>query len=277
MVELDELSPTIFTSCEVSATSKHDTRLLVEAGVGNVIIGADLYAAVNWGDTDETQEDQDDEALRTNAYGPWPMKGLEYSVPVASGCLCISACSLEGGSNLPSLPSTSNSSASDSPVLSPPPPAPTSTDVYMPTAGVFVQGSVSLYGMQLYEWTTAAELAFRKTVSDSAQVWVNHVRVDSVIELQIARRRLLQSSALDVAYVIYAESVEAAGAIAGRVTEDIETGTFATAARLNGLSTVTSATATNVAAVTTSAAEGSLRRSIFGLLSSLLVLFFMTA
>ena len=148
----------------------------------------------------------------------------------------------------------------------------------MPTAGVFVQGSVSLYGMQLYEWTTAAELAFRKTVSDSAQVWVNHVRVDSVIELQIARRRLLQSSALDVAYVIYAESVEAAGAIAGRVTEDIETGTFATAARMNGLSTVTSATATNVAAVTTSsAAEGSLRRSIFGLLSSLLVFFFMTA
>ena len=147
----------------------------------------------------------------------------------------------------------------------------------MPTAGFFVEGSVSLYGMQLYEWTTAAELAFRKTVADSAQVWVNHVRVDSVIELQIARRRLLQSSALDVAYVIYAESAEAAGAIAGRVTEDIETGTFATSARMNGLSTVTSATATNDAALTTSAAESSLRRSIFGLLSSLLVFFFMTA
>jgi hypothetical protein len=55
LVKLDELLPTVFTSCEVSATSKHDTRLLVEAGVGNVIIGADLYAAVNWGDTEDTQ------------------------------------------------------------------------------------------------------------------------------------------------------------------------------------------------------------------------------
>ena len=146
----------------------------------------------------------------------------------------------------------------------------------MPTVGVFVEGSVSLYGMQLYEWTTAAELAFRKTVADSAQVWVNHVRVDSVLELQIARRRLLQSSALDVAFVIYAESVEAAGAIANRVTADIETGTFATAARMSGLSAVTSATATNVAAVTTSAAESTLHRSIFGLLSSLLVFAFLT-
>jgi hypothetical protein len=99
--------------------------------------------------------------------------------------------------------------------------------------------------MQLCEWTTAAELAFRKTIADSARVWVNHVRVDSVVELQIARRRLLQSSALDVTFVIYAESVEAAGPIADRVTEDIETGTFATAARMNGLSAVTSAKATN--------------------------------
>ena len=75
----------------------------------------------------------------------------------------------------------------------------------MPTEGVFVEARVTLYGMQLCEWTTAAELAFRKTIADSAQVWVNHVRVDSVVELQIARRRLLQSSALDVAFIIAAE------------------------------------------------------------------------
>ena len=74
-----------------------------------------------------------------------------------------------------------------------------------------------------------------------------------------------------MAFAIYAESVEAAGAIADRVTGDIETGAFATAARMNGLSAVTSATATNGAAVTTSAAESTLHRSIFGLFSSLLV------
>ena len=43
--------------------------------------------------------------------------------------------------------------------------------------------------MQLYEWNSAAELAFRKTVASSANVWVNHVRVDSVTARQVNRRR----------------------------------------------------------------------------------------
>ena len=76
--------------------------------------------------------------------------------------------------------------------------------------------------MQLYEWNSAAELAFRKTVASSANVWVNHVRVDSVTARQVNRRRNILSSALDVEYAVYAASPEQAGTIARSISADTE-------------------------------------------------------
>ena len=122
-------------------------------------------------------------------------------------------------------------------------PAPTSTAVDMPATGHFVEGIISLVGVQLYEWSSAAELALRKTLASSADVSVTHVSVGSVTARQInRRRRLLSTPALDVEYVIYAPSPEKAAMITERITSDIESGSLTVMARNNGLSAVISIT-----------------------------------
>jgi hypothetical protein len=109
--------------------------------------------------------------------------------------------------------------------------------------------------MQLYEWNSAAELAFRKTIASSANVWVNQVRVDSITARQINRRRsLLSTSALDT-----------------------DSGALAVKARENGLSAVTTTTSVKEPSITTKSSSTALFRHfdrMFGLLSSLLGLFF---
>ena len=234
LVKLDEILPSTFKSCD--ASSKHDTRLLVQVGVSDVNLGADLNAEVDWGFSSSSNEPANKE-LRKNAYGPWPLIG-EMSTPVASGCLCITACGRPGA---PALP-----------------PAPTSTDVDMPEEGSFVEGIIALVGMQLYEWNSAAELAFRKTIASSANVWVNHVRIDSVAARQINRRRsLLSTSALDVEYVVYASSPEQAETIAVYITADTKSGALAARARDNGLSAVTSTTPVKEPSTTTKTSSSS--------------------
>ena len=234
MVKLEEILPSTFKSCD--ASSKHDTRLLVQVGVSDVNLGADLNAEVDWGFSSSSNEPANKE-LRKNAYGPWPLIG-EMSTPVASGCLCITACGRPGA---PALP-----------------PAPTSTDVDMPEEGSFVEGIIALVGMQLYEWNSAAELAFRKTIASSANVWVNHVRIDSVAARQINRRRsLLSTSALDVEYVVYASSPEQAETIAVYITADTKSGALAARARDNGLSAVTSTTPVKEPSTTTKTSSSS--------------------
>jgi hypothetical protein len=234
LVKLDEILPSTFKSCD--ASSKHDTRLLVQVGVSDVNLGADLNAEVDWGFSSSSNEPANKE-LRKNAYGPWPLIE-EMSTPVASGCLCITACGRPGA---PALP-----------------PAPTSTDVDMPDEGSFVEGIIALVGMQLYEWNSAAELAFRKTIASSANVWVNHVRVDSVAARQINRRRsLLSTSALDVEYVVYASSSEQAGTIADSISADTKSGSLAARARDNGLSAVTSTTSVKEPSTTTKSSSSS--------------------
>ena len=226
LVKLDEILPSTFTSCD--ASSKHDTRLLVQVGISNVNLGADFNAEIDWGISSSSNEPANKE-LRKNAYGPWPLIE-ETSTPVASGCLCISAC---GRPETPALM-----------------PAPTSTDVDMPATGHFVEGIISLVGMQLYEWSSAAELALRKTLASSADVSVTHVSVGSVTARQInRRRRLLSTPALDVEYVIYAPSPEKAAMITERITSDIESGTLTVMARNNGLSAVTSITSVQQEAI----------------------------
>jgi hypothetical protein len=254
VVKLDEILPSTFKTCEVSASTKHDTRLLVEVGVNEPVLSADMYAGVSWG-SDPDADDSKDEELRTSAYGPWTMEGLAVSKPVASGCLCISACSSNAGdesNNLPGAPSSdsppSDSPPSDSPT-SPPkdvsPAAPASTAVIMPTEGTFVQGGLSLAGMRLYEWNSAAELAFRKTIAQSAQVWVNHVRVDSVAERQISsRRRLLVTNTLDVNYIVYASSESQASSIATSISAQTTSGALGVSLRANGMTAATSVSVT---------------------------------
>jgi hypothetical protein len=265
LVKLDETLPSVFKTCDVS-TSKHDTRLLVKVGFGGIKLGADAFAAISWGDTEPGPDDSKDEELRKNAYGPWSLVSLESSIPVASGCLCISACSMVNNTGNPALPS-----GSDDVVSSPPPPAPTSTDVSMPTEGVFVTGTISLIGMQMYEWTSAAELSFRTTVADSAGVWVNHVRIDSVATRQINRRRLLASYALDVEFVVYAASIEVGNQINDAITSDVQSGTFAVSARRNGLSAVSETTYVNEGTVTTSGSLP-LRSSLVSILLAAMVI-----
>ena len=97
-----------------------------------------------------------------------------------------------------------------------------------------------LVGMQLFEWNAETELAFRSTLADSANVWVNHVRVDSVSQTVVTRRRLLESTALDVKYVVYATTVENVNTIASLITADVNSGDFLVKARVNGLTAVTS-------------------------------------
>ena len=261
LVKLDEVFPSTFKSCD--ASSKHDTRLLVQVGVSNVKLGADLNAELDWGFSSSSNEPANKE-LRKNAYGPWPLIE-EMSTPVASGCLCISAC------GRPALPSAG------APAL---PPAPTSTDVDMPNDGSFVEGIISLVGMQLYEWNSAAELAFRKTIASSANVWVNHVRIDSVTARQINRRRsLLSTSALDVEYVVYAASPEQAGTIASSISADAESGALAIKARENGLTAVTSTssvkepTTTTKTSSSTQSISGYSGRALYSLLSFIVLAF----
>lgn len=159
-----------------------------------------------------------------------------------------------------------------------PPPAPSTSDVNMPTRGTFVEGTLSLVGMQLYEWNSAAELAFRKTIAASAEVWVNHVRVDSVTERQISqRRRLLATSALDVEYVVYSASPDNAGTIASRISSDTKSGTIAALARNFGLSKVTSVSVVKDASTTTvSATAANLKRVLYGIFFSLLTVFLLS-
>jgi len=259
LVKLNELLPSTFKTCDVSASAKHDTRLLVEVGMNDPILGADLYAAMDWGSA-PAQDDSKDEELRVNAYGPWPMKGLASSVPVASGCLCISACSSNGGgdSNSPAVDSNSPAVDSNSP-------APTSTEVNMPNQGVFVEGALSLGGMRLYEWNVAAELAFRISIAQSAQVWVNHVRVDSVAERQVSsRRRLLATTTLDVKFVIYSSSESQASLIASSISSDVASGTLAVSLSNNGITAANSISVITTPTVVHSAA-GRNARSLFGL------------
>ena len=97
-----------------------------------------------------------------------------------------------------------------------------------------------LVGMQLFEWNAETELAFRSTMADSANVWVNHVRVDSVTQTVVARRRLLEGPALDVKYVVYATTPENADTIASRITADVNSGDFLVKARINGMTAITS-------------------------------------
>mmetsp|Transcript_4429 Transcript_4429/g.18322 ORF Transcript_4429/g.18322 Transcript_4429/m.18322 type:complete len:350 (+) Transcript_4429:364-1413(+) len=259
LVKLDEILPSVFKSCD--ASSKHDTRLLVQVGVSNVNLCADFDAKVDWGFAASSNAPANKE-LRENAYGPWPLLG-EMSTPVASGCLCITACGRPGTPGTPALP-----------------PAPTSTDVDMPNDGSFVEGIISLVGMQLYEWNSAAELAFRKTIASSANVWVNHVRIDSVAARQVNRRRsLLSTSALDVAYAVYAASPEQAGTIARSISADTESGALAVKARENGLTAVTSTssvkepTTTTKTSSSTQSISGYSGRTLRGLLSIVVLIF----
>ena len=97
-----------------------------------------------------------------------------------------------------------------------------------------------LVGMQLFEWNAETELAFRSTLADSASVWVNHVRIDSVTQTVVARRRLLESPALDVKYVVYATTPENMDTIASSITADVNSGDFLVKARANGLTAITS-------------------------------------
>ena len=97
-----------------------------------------------------------------------------------------------------------------------------------------------LVGMQLFEWNAETELAFRSTLADSANVWVNHVRVDSVTQTVVARRRLLESTALDVKYAVYATTPENVDTIASRITADVNSGDFLVKARVNGMTAITS-------------------------------------
>ena len=262
LVKFNDILPSTFSTCEVSSTSKHDTRLLVQVGIGSPILSADLDAAVNWGTSSPGEDDSKDEELRTSAYGPWTLPSLELSIPVASGCLCVSACSGGGGG-----PGSTLAPA--------PPPAPSTSDVNMPTRGTFVEGTLSLVGMQLFEWNSAAELAFRKTIAASAGVWVNHVRVDSVVQRFISqRRRLLATSAVDVEYVVYSASPDNAGTIASRISSDTKSGKIATLARNFGLSEVTSVSVVKDASTTTvAAAAANLKHVCYGFLFSLLHLY----
>jgi hypothetical protein len=233
LVKLDEALPDVFKSCDVSSTSKHDTRLLVNVGIGNPKLRAEWYADITWGSGSATDaEKAAQQALKTSSYGPWSLPGAELSLPVASGCMCISACSSGG--------SASNGDTPQLPGSSSQPTAPTSNDVIMPTSGAFVQGALMLVGMQLFEWNAETELAFRSTLADSANVWVNHVRVDSVSQTVVTRRRLLESTALDVKYVVYATTVENVNTIASLITADVNSGDFLVKARVNGLTAVTS-------------------------------------
>ena len=265
LVKFNDILPSTFSTCEVSSTSKHDTRLLVQVGIGSPILSADFNAAVNWGTSSPGEDDSKDEELRTSAYGPWTLPSLELSIPVASGCLCVSACS--GGGV-----------GSDSTLAPAPPPAPSTSDVNMPTQGTFVEGTLSLVGMQLYEWNSAAELAFRKTIAASAEVWVNHVRIDSVTERQISqRRRLLATSALDVEYVVYSASPDDAGTIASRISSDTKSGTIAALARNFGLSEVTSVSVVKDPSMTTvAAAAANLKHVLYGIFFSLLSVFLLS-
>ena len=270
LVKLDEALPDLFKSCEVTTTSKHDTRLLVDVGIGNPKLRAEWYADITWGSGSATDEEKAaQQALKTSSYGPWSLPGAELSLSVASGCMCVSACSsgeTASGVDTPQLPET--------PSL---PPAPSSTDVIMPTSGAFVQGALLLVGMQLFEWNADMELAFRKTMAGSANVWVNHVRVESVTQTVVARRRLLESTALDVKYVVYATNSETMDTIASRITADVISGDFLVKARMNGMSGVTSlvvSEAPNTLVLVESAALGLPQAACVSSLLALMASFF---
>lgn len=141
----------------------------------------------------------------------------------------------------------------------------------MPTEGVFVTGTISLIGMQMYEWTSAAELSFRKTVAESAGIWVNHVRIDSVATRQINRRRLLASYALDVEFVVYAASIEVGNQINDAITSDVQSGAFAVSARRNGMSAVSETNYVNEGTVMTSGSLP-LRTSLVSILLAAMVI-----
>lgn len=236
-VHLDELLPNTFKTCDVSI-APHDTRLLVTVGVGNPILSADMHAAL-WVDTSSLNTpDADETQLRETAYGPWELPALGLSVPVASGCLCVSACD---DNSAPTDPSTIPDDVSSPDDVSPVNEAlsPTSTAVNMPNAGIFVTGTLSLTGLSLYEWTSAAELAFRKAIAESAQVSVSYVRVDVSAEHRVSRRRLLETS-LDVTYFVFSSSANQAELVARRITVEIQSGNFIALTRYHGLTRVTS-------------------------------------
>jgi len=256
LVHLDDVFPSVFETCDVASTA-HDTRLLVEVGVGNPILSADLHAAINWDENSiasSDNRDHDDGQLRENKYGPWTLATLERSFPVASGCLCVSVCS----STTTSPGGDTTTTTTELPEIAEIP----SAAVNMPNEGIFVEGTLSLGSLRLYEWNTAAELAFRKTVAYSARVSVEHVRVDSVSErnLAVSGRRLLASVTLDVTYVVYSSSQARAEQISNAISSTVQSGSFSVAARSYGLTTVSSVTVTAAPAVVTISQSSNGRR-----------------
>ena len=82
-------------------------------------------------------------------------------------------------------------------------------DPHLPTSGYFVEGSMGLAGMRLFEWTADADLRFRRGIACSAAVAVQDVAVTSVTEaapassqrrtgcqLQVGHRIAVASSAV---------------------------------------------------------------------------------
>ena len=223
-------------------SAPHNVRVLLEYGTAKSSYGVNWYAAAGWPGNHLKSYIWQEEM------GPWRLRSLEKMYSALSGCLCLRCDSSDDSSPaVPSSSTPSNSLPSGSPTGSAPTAAsPSSVEPAMPSSGVFVEGAVSLNGMSLYQWTSTAELGFRRTVADSAGVDVTSVEVTGVSQ---SRRRLM--AGLSVNYRMHARSSARASVMASSLQSELETGGFLVKLHQEGLDDVEEITVLEAAEVTT--------------------------
>ena len=213
------------------------------------------------------------------AYGPWKFPHLETSLAVASTCMCIapSLCSADSqsstsssgsaktstsgasgstqtssGSTQTSPGSTQTSSGSTQAMIVTHTPSPVPLDVggsvlsegmngdpHLPTSGYFVEGSMGLAGMRLFEWTADADLRFRRGIARSAAVAVQDVAVTSVTKAAPATSQRRTGYQLQVGYRIAVASSAVAETVGPSIAAAVSDQSFITRLQSEGLVSIT--------------------------------------